>query len=63
MTIFVHALRVEARRQHGRRGAYDYLYGLQERMLASGQDFHVIPGHAIIAKAVRVERRRRRFGL
>lgn len=53
-------LRRFARAQYGP-GALDYLESFQTRVLDSGQDFRLIPGHAIIARAVKVERRKARL--
>ena len=52
---FVRALRQRARSEPV---ALDYLIGLQQRVIDSGQPFGLIPGHEIIARAVKIERRR-----
>lgn len=37
---------------------YGWLVGLKERVTESGQDFHLIPGHAILTRAVKVQGRK-----
>jgi len=56
----VRALRANARRQAGRAGALNHLQELQRRVIDSGQRFYNIPGHELIATAVKIERRRAR---
>lgn len=52
---FVRALRQRARREPD---ALAYLEGFQQRVLDSGQPMGLIPGHEIIGRAVKIERRR-----
>ena len=59
MHRYVRGLRQEARRRP--EGALIYLTELQVRVIESGQSFALIPGHEIIGRAVRIERRRARF--
>lgn len=55
---FVRALR---QRAHQESDPLAYLEGFQERVVDSGQPFGIIPGHEIIGRAVKIERRRARL--
>jgi hypothetical protein len=52
---FVRALRQRAHRESD---PLAYLEGFQARVLDSGQPFGLFPGHEIIGRAVKIERRR-----
>lgn len=59
--MIARALRLEARRKAGRSESVQWLMEFRVRVRESGQDFHLIPGAAIIDRAIKVERRRHRL--